>query len=358
MIAMAVWGGFAPAAGAATTQASNTDSGTTTTTSPPPVVATRRHAHPKSRHHAHLTSPPVQLSAPAPAPAATADTGSALIGVFAITAGSCSGGTATGTYFRMIEPGGTLSGPFLSNSNSACANESYTLLSPGTARGLSTAAYQPNPSPSFDSHGNGRANSITQPQEFFGVDFSLSTNSTDPQTGLGVSAPSISNSGGTLSGNVEAISVGWNDQNFNQGSPKPGGTKPGLTSGPTGTYNAASGAFTLNWSSLIVGGPFNSFTGLWHLQGTFISSTPAPTTTTTTPSGSHTSTSTASTTGVTAASGAPDASSGDPSRALANTGIDTEKLLLLTLVMFASGAGLLLIPRPTRKAHSRKSRSP
>jgi hypothetical protein len=299
----------------------------------------------------------VQLSAPAPTPAASADAGSPLIGVFAITAGSCSGGTETGTYFRMIQPGGTLSGPFLSNGNSTCSNNTYTLLSPGSGRGLSTATYQPNPTPSFDGSGNGRADSITQPQNFFGVDFSLSTNRTDPQTGLGVPVPAISDSGGTLSGNVEAISVGWNNQNFNQGSPKPGGTKPGLTSGPTGTYNAASGAFTLNWTSLIVGGPFNNFTGLWHLQGTFISSTPA-TTTTTTPSGSHPSVSTASSTGATSASGAPGGSGGDPSRVLANTGIDTEKLLLVTLIMLASGAGLLLIPRPTRKAHIRKRRSP
>ena len=345
MIAMVAWGGFAPAAGAIQLQASTTVSQARTTTSAPPVVAPRHHPHLKSRHHAHLTSSP---------PTATAATESPLIGVFAITAGSCSSGTATGTYFRMIQPGGTLSGPFLSNANSTCAINTYTLLSPGTAGGLSTAAYQPNPTPPFDSSGNGRADSITQPQSFFGVKFSLSTNSTDPQTGLSATVPSISNAGGALSGDLRAISVGWNKQNFNQGSPKPGGTKPGLTSGPTGTYDAASRAFTLTWTSAIVGGPFNNFTGLWHFQGTFIPSTSTTTTTTTTPTGSHTGGSTASSTGGTGASGASDDPRGVSAAGLANTGTDTERLLLVALVMLAAGSGLLLIPRPVRKTYRRQ----
>ena len=37
----------------------------------------------------------------------------------------------------------------------------------------------------------------------------------------------------------------------------------------TGTYDAETGAFVLEWSSQIVGGPFNDSTGVWHLEGTF-----------------------------------------------------------------------------------------
>ena len=36
---------------------------------------------------------------------------------------------------------------------------------------------------------------------------------------------------------------------------------PGLTSPITGTYNAKTRAFVLTWTSQVVGGPFNGFTG-------------------------------------------------------------------------------------------------
>ena len=48
---------------------------------------------------------------------------------------------------------------------------------------------------------------------------------------------------------------------------------PGATTVLSGTYDATTGAFTLTWKSLIVGGPFNGFIGLWHLVGHFV---PAP----------------------------------------------------------------------------------
>ena len=34
-------------------------------------------------------------------------------------------------------------------------------------------------------------------------------------------------------------------------------------------YDAATGAFVISWTSQIVGGPFNGFSGYWHLQGHF-----------------------------------------------------------------------------------------
>jgi hypothetical protein len=38
----------------------------------------------------------------------------------------------------------------------------------------------------------------------------------------------------------------------------------------TGTYNAKTHGFVLSWTSQVVGGPFNGFTGDWHLTGTFV----------------------------------------------------------------------------------------
>ena len=187
----------------------------------------------------------------------------------------------------MILPSESPNGPdssYIANGNSTCSDQTYTLFAPGTQGGLMTGGYQPAPSPAFDSSGNALANQIVQPVAFFGVRFAVDTASEDAQTGLPVPSPSISvDSSGNLSGNVEAFDASWNKQYFNQGSPKPGGTLPGLTAGPTGTYTSSTGAFTLDWTSQIVGGPFNGFTGQWHFVGTF-ESAPAPTTTTTTPS--------------------------------------------------------------------------
>ena len=195
----------------------------------------------------------------------------ALVGTFRLTAGSCSGTTATGTYFRMIYPGGTVTGgKFFDNPDSTCtADFSYTPVTPGTAGGLVTGKYQPGPTPAFSSTGGALANSILQPQLFTAIDFGIATHATDPQTGLAVPAPVIKDKNGKLSGQVEAWSAAWNNLYFNQGSPKPNGTSPGLTQPVSGTYNAKTHAFVLTWASSVVGGPFNGFTGYWHLQGTF-----------------------------------------------------------------------------------------
>src|SRR4051794_36460481 len=51
----------------------------------------------------------------------------------------------------------------------------------------------------------------------------------------------------------------------------PDGTLPPPTTALAGTYDPSSRKFTLDWKSRIVGGPFNGFTGVWHLAGTFVS---------------------------------------------------------------------------------------
>jgi len=200
----------------------------------------------------------------------TAGGAQALKGVFRLTPGSTGSSGVTGSYLRMINPGGTVkSGPFFLNPDSASSDKSYTLVSPGTAGGLVTDSYQPDPSPSFDAKGNALAGAIIAPQAFVALDFSISTNPTDPQSKLAVPKPTISVERGILTGQVEAVTVAWNNQYFNQGSPKPGGGSPGLTAPVSGAYDASTRAFVLTWASQVVGGPFNGFTGYWHLQGTF-----------------------------------------------------------------------------------------
>lgn len=194
-----------------------------------------------------------------------------LVGTFVIDAAVCSDPAAvTGSYFRMVQGGGTVAdGPFVANADSTCADQTYSALAPGTA-GLVTGSFQPQPENPFDAGGNGVADAITAPTKFFGVNFALSSNETDPASGAAVTAPSIVlNADGTLSGDLSALSVAWNGQQFNQGAPKPDGSRPGLTTDLTGTYDAATGRFVIEWVSQIVGGPFDGFSGVWHLEGVF-----------------------------------------------------------------------------------------
>jgi len=202
---------------------------------------------------------------------AVAAAGTPLVGTFTITAGSCSGGAVSGTYLRMVLSGGTnAAGPYFSNSDSTCPDNTYTPLAPGTSGGMVTGSYQPQPSPAFDSAGNALSAAISAPVAFEGVKFSTATNPVDPQTGLHTPPPSIAVSGTALSGNLQSFGVSWNNQEFNQGSPKPDGSSPGNTTPVTGVYNPSTGVYTLQWSSQVVGGPFNGFSAYWNLTGRFV----------------------------------------------------------------------------------------
>lgn len=202
---------------------------------------------------------------------AAGSAGVALVGTFRLTAGTCSGATPTGSYFRMVDPGGTVAhGKYFSNPDSTCPDKSFTVQIPGTDQGFITGTYQPSAGKAFDAAGNALAARITRPGSFTAIKFGISTNSTDPQTHKAVPAPSIVDTDGKLSGQITAWSAAWNNLYFNQGSPKPDGSRPGLTTPLTGSYDQTTHAFVLTWASQVVGGPFNGFTGYWHLQGTFV----------------------------------------------------------------------------------------
>jgi hypothetical protein len=229
---------------------------------------------------------------------ATSSQGRELTGLFRLTAGSYSGGHLGGTWFQMLQPGASVqSGPYMKNANSTADGGLATLLQPGTAGGFRTEGYQSQPTPAFDAGGNSRAGAITVPTEFFGVKFSISTNKIDPQTKTACAPPIVELKNGKLSADMSSWAASWNNQNFNQGAPKPvpntGAKSPGekqaqqawnfvsqrwlgaspratvTGAGATGTFNAKTGQFVLHWTSLIVGGPFNGFTGLWHLEGVY-----------------------------------------------------------------------------------------
>jgi hypothetical protein len=286
-------------------------------------------------------------------PSASATT--SLVGTFELAPGNCSGAAPSGSYFRMVTPNGSnASGPYFTNGNSSCSDQTYTPLTPGSDGGLLTGGYQAQPSPDFDSSGNSLSGRIMAPSVFEGVKFGVATDATDPQTADSVPPPSVVANGSTLSGNLSSWGVGWNNQYFNQGAPKPDGTLPGNTTAVTGTYDSATGAYELQWSSLIVGGPFNGFTGLWILAGTFepaastTTTTTAPPTTPTTaaPSGAKTtggaSTSAApgsTTAAKTTAGGTTSTGSGSGNTSAAKTTTTTTRAGGTTTTTSATGSG-------------------
>jgi hypothetical protein len=179
-----------------------------------------------------------------------------LVGTFKIARGSYAKGKAGGSYLRMIVPAG---GGYFQNPDSRAPDKSYTLIDPGRDGGLATGRYQPSPTPAFDAKGNARVDKIMRPQSFDAINFSVASLPKNPQTGHSDPPPAIRLTGRALSGQVLAMTAEWNGQYFAQGS-----------SAITGRYNPATHAFLLTWTSRIVGGPFNGFSGYWHLKGTFV----------------------------------------------------------------------------------------
>lgn len=235
----------------------------------------------------------------------TKDAGTSLVGILKFDAGKESGGTISGSYFRMVQVGGTIEdGPYMTNADSKADKGETTLLAPGNAGGLRLGGYQTQPTPAFDPKGNSLAADIMKPAGFFGVNFSVSTNPVDPQTKAAVAPPTAKVVDGKLIVDLSSWGVTWNNQVFNQGAPKPVAQTDAKALGQekaekvwdwvsqkyldsaaaptidgksaTGTYDAKTGRFTLEWVSLIEGGPFNRFTGLWHLEGTFVEGKAAP----------------------------------------------------------------------------------
>lgn len=194
-----------------------------------------------------------------------------LVGVFRLTGGVCDeAGVVSGSWLRIVRPGGTPSnGPFVANTYSPCADQTITPLGAGDEGGLRTGRYQPDPVPAFDPAGNANARAVVTPTTFDGVNLSLATNPLDPQQKLEVGPPRLAAVGRVLRGDLRAISMAWNGEHFNQGGPKPDGSRPAGTSPPLGAYDASTRAFTIEWTSAIVGGPLSNCYGVWHFEGRF-----------------------------------------------------------------------------------------
>jgi hypothetical protein len=67
-----------------------------------------------------------------------------------------------------------------------------------------------------------------------------------PSAGKKVRPPIIRVRAVKLSGDLRAFAAEWNTPSFNRGSPKPNGTRPGLTAAVSGTDNAKTHAHVVN----------------------------------------------------------------------------------------------------------------
>ncbi|MDP2709689.1 MAG: hypothetical protein Q8O56_00600 [Solirubrobacteraceae bacterium] len=188
-----------------------------------------------------------------------------LNGTFKLAPGKYSGGKASGTYFRMITGSTGGKRQYLDNPDSRARDKSYTLGRPGREGGLATGRFQSHPNPPFDSKGNARANRIIRPEPYTAIRFSVATLRKDPQTNRTSAVTRATLNGRRITLRVPGFTAEWNGQYFNQGAPKPDGSGRAAT----GTYNPKTKRFVITWTSKISGGPFNGFSGFWHLEGTF-----------------------------------------------------------------------------------------
>ena len=139
-----------------------------------------------------------------------------------------------------------------------CADPTLSGLTAGTDGGLLTGDWQPAPDPAFDENGFGLVDTTFEPVLFFAVAFA---GATDPAEAL----PTLTATDGVLTGDLSAFTAYYGGSSFNQGAPKPDGGGEA----PIGTIDPETGAYVLDWNSQIIGGSFNDFVGVWHLEGTF-----------------------------------------------------------------------------------------
>jgi len=106
-----------------------------------------------------------------------------------------------------------------------------------------------------------------RPFSFFGISTYIGLNPVSYQSGESHPAPAVwVDADGNLTAELSSWEVMWNGSAFEQG-PRPVNTGPFVLA--TGTYDAATGHYMLEWKSQIKGGPFNGVPGFWHLEGTY-----------------------------------------------------------------------------------------
>lgn len=203
-------------------------------------------------------------------------------GTITLTTGSNSA-PFTGSWVRLYQTAlgaGNPAGYFV-NPSSPAADQTYTPVVNGTQGIKLGTPVQGLASPAFDGGGNSLTNTILKPVPFAGVNFSAFTAvNTDKKTKNGKKGLWIKVAGGK-SATVAVTSADFSGWTIAYGGDSkystPGATSDVLAGGNlTGSLTwkdpknkALGGSIILNWSSQITEPPFQPFTAVWQLQGTY-----------------------------------------------------------------------------------------
>jgi hypothetical protein len=205
---------------------------------------------------------------------ATSDS-SRLNGLFRIAPGVCTDGTGlpTGSYLIVLS---AATNHAVKNPHGGCKNPGYTLLRPGTDGGLITGEFQDVSGATFDSNANSRADRIIAPTRFGRFSFGFATNPRDEQdaaTGnVAFPRPQAIVSGTALRVDLRSLVVSYaGNANTTCATSFGVGCWELGSENASGTYDAATGHFTLQWFT------GESFTPKGdsievHLAGTFVPS--------------------------------------------------------------------------------------
>jgi hypothetical protein len=196
-----------------------------------------------------------------------------LNGLFRIAPGVCTSATGlpTGSYLVVIS---AATSHTVKNPQGGCGNAAYTLLRPGTDGGLITGEFQDVKGATFDARGNSVADRIVAPTRFGKTRFGFATNARDEQDaatgGVAFPRPAAIVTGTALRVDLRSlvVSYGGNPGTSCASSFGVGCWELG-SENATGTYDAATGGFTLQWFT------GESFTPKGdsievHLAGTFV----------------------------------------------------------------------------------------
>ncbi|MBV8561212.1 MAG: hypothetical protein JO050_10580 [Acidimicrobiia bacterium] len=191
-----------------------------------------------------------------------------LVGTFVLGQPSCPAGHPAGSWFIV-----SFGSKVQQNSASPCAGGAATLLNPGTV-GLPTGRFLPDARPTFDGQGDSLSAGVIQPTLFGSQKLGMATSPDDvqdaPDGPAAFSAPEALTQDGNLVVDLRALDVTYRGQPDSTCASDAGnGCWQEGSEQAAGSYDPATGAFSLEWFSS------QGFTGAsagvtFHLAGTFV----------------------------------------------------------------------------------------
>jgi hypothetical protein len=196
-----------------------------------------------------------------------------LEGLFRISAGKCSGttGLPTGSYLIVLA---AVSGKTVGNPDGGCANPAYTLLEPGTDGGLITGEFQQVSGATFDRDRNSRDGRIIAPVAFDKLLVGFGTSSRDEQDAP-TGAPAFPEPAAIVAGTVLSVDLRSLVVSYAGNARASCKTSYGVgcwelgSENATGTYDAATGHYSVQWFSGASFTPKGDSIEI-HLEGTFV----------------------------------------------------------------------------------------